>query len=135
MHQIEGYALSIESKHVLFVFDSCFAGSIFSLPRSAPHNIEYKTTYPVRQFITSGSADETVPDHSIFRELFVHALAGDADVNPRDGYVTGNELGEFLQSSVVNDSKGAQHPQYGKIRNPQLERGDFVFDVSSPARE
>ena len=41
--------------------------------------------------------------------------------------MTGTELGESLQSKVVNYTKGAQHPQYGKIRNPILDEGDFVF--------
>jgi hypothetical protein len=43
--------------------------------------------------------------------------------------VTGVELGEFLQKTVVNYSKGSQHSQYGKIRNPNLDKGDFVFSL------
>jgi len=126
MQQIEVYAKRIESKHVLFLFDSCFSGSLFSLSRAIPEDISYKTSKPVRQFITSGSANEMVPDESIFRKQLVEALNGEADTN-KDSYVTGVELGEFLQSSVVNYSKGSQHPQYGKIRHPQLDKGDFVF--------
>jgi len=126
MKQIEVYAERIDAKHVLFLFDSCFSGSIFSLSRGIPENINYKTALPVRQFITSGSADEQVPDTSIFRQQFDAALAGEGDIN-KDGYVTGAELGEFLQSSVINYSRGAQHPQYGKIRHPKLDKGDFVF--------
>jgi len=126
MQQIEVYAKDIESKHVLFLFDSCFSGSIFSLSRAVPANISYKTTMPVRQFITSGSANETVPDESQFRKQFVSALKGAGDVD-KDGYVTGSELGEYLQKNVVNYTEGGQHPQYGKIRNPKLDRGDFVF--------
>jgi hypothetical protein len=126
MQQMETYARRIESKHALFLFDSCFSGSIFALARAVPASIGYKTSRPVRQFITSGSADEEVPDKSVFREQFVAALDGEADAN-RDGYVTGSELGEFLQDRVVNYTKGSQHPQYGKIRNPNLDKGDFVF--------
>lgn len=128
MQQIEVYAKRIQAKHVLFIFDSCFSGSIFALGRAIPKVISYKTTKPVRQFITSGSADETVPDKSIFKQQFLEALRGEADSN-QDVYVTGTELGEFLQSRVTNYSKGSQHPQYGKIRNPYLDKGDFVFVV------
>jgi hypothetical protein len=128
MQQLEVYAKQIQSKHALFLFDACFSGSIFSLSRAIPENITYKTAKPVRQFITSGSADETVPDKSVFREQFVSALRGEADVN-KDGFVTGTELGEFLQDRVVNYSKNSQHPQYGKIRNPNLDKGDFVFNI------
>ncbi len=126
MQMIEVFAKRIQSKHALFLFDSCFSGSIFAMSRAVPENISYKTSRPVRQFITSGGAEEQVPDISTFRQQFVSALKGEGDTDD-DGYLTGTELGEFLQSKVVNYTKGAQHPQYGKIRNPNLDKGDFVF--------
>ena len=128
MQQISVFARRIQSKHALFLFDSCFSGSIFSLSRGVPENISYKASLHVRQFITSGSADEKVPDKSLFREQFVYALEGEGDSNG-DGYLTGMELGEFLQDRVINYSDGAQHPQYGKMRDPNLDKGDFVFKV------
>jgi hypothetical protein len=136
MQEIETYARRIQSKHVLFLFDSCFSGTIFSLSRAVPEYITYKTRQPVRQFITSGQADETVPDTSIFRQQLVAALQGEAD-RDGDGYVTGAELGEFLQQQITNYSRDSQHPQYGKLRDPYLDKGDFVFSVvrsASPGR-
>lgn len=133
MQMIEVYARRIQSKHALFLFDSCFSGSIFSLSRAAPESITYKTTAPVRQFITSGSANEEVPDDSIFRRQFIAALQGEGDLNG-DGYATGTELGEFLQNTVVNYTNGAQHPQYGKLRHPALDKGDMVFQLSVSAQ-
>ncbi|MBT5259129.1 MAG: SUMF1/EgtB/PvdO family nonheme iron enzyme [Nitrospina sp.] len=130
MELMQVYAKQIQSKHALFIFDSCFSGSFFSISRSVPDNISYKTSQPVRQFITSGSADEQVPDVSIFREQFVSALSGEGDIDS-DGFMTGTELGEFLQKKVINYSKGSQHPQYGKMRNPRLDKGDFVFALKS----
>ena len=59
-------------------------------------------------------------------------MAGEGDTNG-DGYVSGTELGEFLQGKVVNYSYGAQHPQYGKIRDPRLDKGDFVFALAKPS--
>ncbi|WP_457576800.1 SUMF1/EgtB/PvdO family nonheme iron enzyme [Desulfomarina sp.] len=126
MQRIEEYSLNIDARHVLFLFDSCFSGSLFAMSRAIPQHISYKTGKPVRQYITSGNADETVSDESLFRAQFIEALNGEGDVNG-DGYVTGSELGEFLQQSVVNYSKGSQHPQYGKIRHRFLDKGDFVF--------
>jgi formylglycine-generating enzyme required for sulfatase activity len=126
MQRMEEYAKSIQSKHALFLFDSCFSGSLFSLTRAIPENINYKTSRPVRQFITAGMADERVPDTSIFSRQFIDAFQGEGDLD-KDGYLTGLELGEFLQKTVVNYSKGNQHPQYGTIRDPDLDKGDFVF--------
>ena len=128
MQRIEEYALKIRAKHAIFLFDSCFSGSLFAITRSVPENISARTAEPVRQFITAGTEKETVPDESIFRRQFVAALAGEGDMNG-DGFLTGVELGEFLHEKVANYSKGSQHPQYGKIRNPHLDKGDFVFRI------
>lgn len=102
------------------------------MTRAAPTEITEKSAKPVRQFITAGGADESVPDQSTFKVCLFRGLEGDADYN-RDKYVTGSELGMYLQTEVVNYSRGAQHPQYGKINNPYLDQGDFIF-VSKAAK-
>ena len=130
MRTLEAYARRIQAKHALFLFDSCFSGAIFDMTRAIKEDIKYKTAKPVRQFITAGEADEPVPDRSIFRSQLNEALQGEADRN-EDGYITGTELGEFMQEKVVNYSYGTQHPQYGKIRDPNLDKGDFVFMLKS----
>jgi formylglycine-generating enzyme required for sulfatase activity len=126
MQRLEQSALRMRFKHVLFVFDSCFSGSIFALQRAAPQNISEKVALPVRQFITAGGKGETVPDQSVFKTTLLAALEGHGDLSG-DGYITGTELGLYLQEQVVNYSRGAQHPQSGKLRNPKLDKGDFVF--------
>lgn len=130
MTQIENYAKRIRSKHALFIFDACFSGSLFATSITLPSPISQKTLLPVRQFITSGTAEEQVPDESIFCQQFLVAIEGEAD-RDRDGYVTGTELGDYLQKSVTNYSRETQHPQYGKIRNPNLDKGDFIFVIPS----
>jgi len=132
MQTVETYALTIQSKHALFVFDACFAGAIFDATRAIPEVIAEKTGRPVRQFITSGTADQQVPDTSIFRRQFEAALAGEGDLD-RDGYVTGAELGQFLETQVTNYSRRAQTPRYGKLRDPLLDKGDFVFALPGAA--
>ncbi len=129
MEAMEGYAKQIRSKHALFVFDACFSGAFFKM-RTAPEAIALKTTLPVRQFITSGGADQPVPDVSVFRKEFVAALEGAADLN-HDGYVTGSELGSYLEDKVTNYSHQTQTPQYGKIQDRNLDQGDFVFALDA----
>ena len=126
MKDMEVLALKVKSKHFIMVFDSCFSGSLFNVVRAAPVDISEKSTLPVRQFITAGGAGEQVPDQSVFKVVFLQGISGDADLNA-DGYVTGSELGMHLQQKVVNYTRGGQHPQYGKINNPKLDRGDFIF--------
>ena len=126
MKDMEVLALKVKAKHFIMVFDSCFSGSLFNVVRAAPVDISEKSARPVRQFITAGGAGEQVPDQSVFKVVFLQGISGDADLNA-DGYVTGSELGMHLQEKVVNYTRGGQHPQYGKINNPKLDRGDFIF--------
>ena len=133
MQVIETYARNIEAKHALFMFDSCFSGAIFNATRAIPEIIRKKTGRPVRQFITSGTKDQTVPDESVFRGQFIAALEGAGDLDG-DGYMTGAELGQFLETTVTNYTKGSQTPQYGKLRDPLLDKGDFVFQMA-PTRQ
>ena len=117
----------IHAKHVLFMFDSCFSGTVLNLRnRVTPPHITDRIKNPVRQFITAGRADEPVPDRSEFKKAFLNLLEGRVDEPMPDGYLTGVELGDYLYRTVPEFSKG-QHPQHGKIHNQQLNTGDFVF--------
>ena len=130
MNQVQTWARRIEAKHALFLFDSCFSGTIFK-SRAAmpvPRHITDKSTKPVRQFITAGSAGEEVPAQSVFLPSFIRAIQGEGDLN-NDGYVTGTELGQFLHQRVMSYNTG-QTPQYGKIRDPALDEGDFIFTLA-----
>ncbi len=131
MNEILAMARRMDAKHALFLFDSCFSGTVFeakALPK-IPRQISQAAKLPVRQFITAGSADETVPAESAFALAFVDALRYKwGDMN-QDGYVTGQELGLYLWNTLPNYTD--QTPQYGKIRDYKLSRGDFVFALGS----
>lgn len=136
MEQILTWAKKIESKHALFVFDSCFSGTIFQTrcySHPPPVYITYLAGKPVRQFITAGGAGEQLPAKSIFSPCFIKGLEGEAD-DDRDGYITGTELGLYLQKKLIN-YKIDQTPQVGKIRDPHLDQGDFVFKAPKQVPE
>ena len=133
MRRIGDMVRDADAKHVLAVFDSCFAGTVFESARTAPPPaITRVTTQPVRQFLTSGDAGQTVADDGKFRRLFIEALQGkrSADANA-DGYLTASELGLFLTDSISNYTSNKQTPHYGKLRDPDFDRGDFVFKMAS----
>ncbi len=120
-----------ESKHAFAIFDSCFSGTVFESARALPPSaVTRATTLPVRQFLTSGDAGQTVSDDGTFRELFIRALDGEerADANG-DGYVTASEMGLFLTDRVTNLTQSKQTPRYGKLRDKDWDRGDFVFSL------
>ena len=125
----------IHAKHVLFMFDSCFSGTVLNLRnRVTPSHITDRIKNPVRQFITAGRADEPVPDRSEFKKAFLNILEGRVEEPTPDGYLTGVELGDYLYRTVPKFSQG-QHPQHGKIHDQQLNTGDFVFMLSPNANE
>ncbi|MDE0681446.1 MAG: SUMF1/EgtB/PvdO family nonheme iron enzyme [Candidatus Poribacteria bacterium] len=125
----------IHAKHVLFMFDSCFSGTVLNLRnRATPSHITDRIKNPVRQFITAGRADEPVPDRSEFKKAFLNILEGRVEEPTPDGYLTGVELGDYLYRTVPKFSQG-QHPQHGKIHDQQLNTGDFVFMLSPNANE
>jgi tetratricopeptide (TPR) repeat protein len=128
MEQVESWARQIEAKHVLFVFDSCFSGTIFKQRSSKEKALYIQSVMnkPVRQFLTAGDANQQVPAKSVFTPLFIRALEGEADVINQDGYVTGNELGNYLKQNLSEYTKN-QTPQFGTIRDPDLDQGDIVF--------
>ena len=93
IEQVISWAKQIESKHAFFVFYCCFSGSVLqSRAVAVPENISYSTAKPVRQFLSAGRANQTVPAISVFRPLFIRGIEGQADLD-RDEYVTGVELG------------------------------------------
>ena len=117
----------MRAKHVLFMFDSCFSGTVLNIRnRVPPPHITDRIKNPVRQFITAGRADEPVPDRSEFKKAFLNLLEGRVEEPTPDGYLTGVELGDYLYRTVPKFSQG-QHPQHGKIHDQQLNTGDFVF--------
>nr|VFJ61661.1 MAG: Formylglycine-generating enzyme, required for sulfatase activity, contains SUMF1/FGE domain [Candidatus Kentron sp. FW] len=120
-------------RHALFLFDSCFSGTVFKQKAQPekPRHLTGDIGGKVRQFITAGDAGDEVPARSTFTPAFVDAITqGKADLY-RDGYITGTELGLYLKSEVPKFIR--QTPQFGKIRDYELSRGDFVFVLGRKA--
>jgi formylglycine-generating enzyme required for sulfatase activity len=123
------------AKHVFTIFDSCFAGTLFNVARSAPPpQITRLTVEPARQFLTSGDAGQKVSDDGTFARLFIEALKGQrrADANG-DTYLTASELGAFLDARISNYTQNRQTPRFGALRDPRFDKGNFVFQLASTA--
>ncbi|MDT4841924.1 hypothetical protein FQZ97_758020 [compost metagenome] len=114
MEMIRSLAKDATSRHTLFVFDSCYSGSIFvtrgnELFRAIALE---ELQEPVVQFLSSGSAKQRSPSESAFTPAFVAAIKGAADLNG-DGIVQANELSVFLSKEVPKVSP--QTPQFGSL--------------------
>jgi hypothetical protein len=138
MSLLAAKAKEIHAKHALFVFDSCFSGTIFESKGSpVPNSIRKAARKRTRYVITAGSAGEVVPAKSTFTELLIGALDlivkdglvaefSQADGN-QDGFVTGRELFNYL-NHAVQEKVPNQTPQDGWLPTGKKEEfGDIVF--------
>ena len=120
-------AKRIEALHVLYLLDSSFSDNVLATSHNPqPCTVQDSVKYPARQFIISGRANEPAPDASVFRTAFLDLLAGRVAEPIPDGYITGEELGLYLNHHVP-EHKNTQTLQYGRINDPKFNRGDFVF--------
>lgn len=140
MDEMETYAKNITARHALFVFDSCFSGTV--LFRDAdirvPLYINQEVIEPVREFLTAGNEKQRVRDDSPFRKAFVRGIEGAADAsdsdNPKDGYILASELYAYVRKEVIRYTDNQQTPVFGKIVIQELARGDFVFAYTGSDR-
>ncbi|MEM9558543.1 MAG: caspase family protein [Acidobacteriota bacterium] len=125
MDVVRSWARTIEARHALFLLDSCFSGLLFETRSSwvaEPLHITQYIAHPVRQFLTAGGEGE-VPSKSLFAPAVVRGLRGAADLS-RDGYITGRELGLYLQENAA--AEGLM-PRDGRL--PNYRQGEFVFSL------
>lgn len=128
--QMMEWARQMTARHVLFLFDSCFSGMVFKTrgtedPKRAQTFKWSTNAQPSRQFITAGSAREKVPARSVFMPAFINAITSNEADYSQDGFLTGEELGIYLETVVPRYSD--QTPQYGTHPSWELSRGNFVF--------
>jgi antitoxin component YwqK of YwqJK toxin-antitoxin module len=123
-----------KAKHMLFLVDACYGGlaavgSRGLEPTKTPNYIEKITNIKSRQIITAGGKDEEVFEksewgHSAYTKNLLSALEdGLADSNS-DGYITADELGDYLSEKVSIDSENQQTPQSRRLTSHE---GEFVF--------
>ncbi len=124
----EHWAREVNAKHVLFVFDACFAGTIFKTFRSSSLALSHRAAQPVRQFITSGGAGEAVPDESFFRQRFVEAPQ---ERNRPDPHAPGLTAGAHDSSRGPECTRGPPRPGVGRVFSELLPTrdGGFVGDL------
>lgn len=134
LDSMSSFAKTAQARHILFIFDSCFAGEFLSRggEDTSDKYLDYLAAKPVRQFITAGAAGEVVPDQSLFRRMLERGLGEAAADKNHDGYVTGTELKTYLIREVRARSGDTQTPLYGVSRDPGLDQGDFIFKVVPP---
>jgi len=134
MDDLKRFSNVSKAKHMLFLVDACYGGlaavgSRGLEPSKTPNYIEKITNIKSRQIITAGGKDEKVFEksewgHSAYTKNLLSALEdGYADSNG-DGYITADELGDYLSEKVSIDSENQQTPQSRRLTSHE---GEFIF--------
>ncbi|MCF6149456.1 MAG: SUMF1/EgtB/PvdO family nonheme iron enzyme [Candidatus Kuenenia sp.] len=125
------------SKHIFFILDACFAGSLVTLASESrnrgygesDYDIEYVKELAkknVCQILTAGGDNQKVIEidgHGIFTQELIKALKGAAD-HDHDYYITGLQLANYVRHQVALQSKTRQMPIYGEFFS---QGGDMIF--------
>jgi hypothetical protein len=126
----------MQAKHILWIFDACFSGTIIEKLRGQDSSANWQQFLrdgKVRRIITSGSAYQQVPDESVFADVLVRYLKGQLKISDGGDFFTGAQLSSKLQEAVIRERGKAQTPQAGTIRNVGQDEGDIVFqNVKAP---
>ena len=134
MNDLKDLSNMSKAKHMLFLIDACYGGlaavgSRGLEPAKTPNYIEKISNIKSRQIITAGGKDEKVFEksewgHSAYTKNLLSALEdGLADSNG-DGYITADELGDYLSEKVSIDSENQQTPQSRRLTSHE---GEFIF--------
>jgi uncharacterized caspase-like protein len=137
LRRIEEWSEVMEAKHVLWIFDSCFAGTAIRMMEGKGDDgpdgwTRHLHEHPVRRVITAGSENEEVPAKSRFTERLIDVLSGHQPVGDGGGFVTGGQLGEFLRKDLIEYTyKNRLEPETPQNDTIVLtgEKGDIVFRV------
>jgi hypothetical protein len=123
LDEIVKLRLYASSKHIGFIFDTCFSGSVLGLTRMPQIAAEKFLTRRAFQVISAGAADQTVSDYKSMTSTILQVLHDQPISLP--GLPTFSALGHFLQQSIANDTKKTQIPQYGHLTGSQ--GGDILL--------
>ena len=130
MDQIRVFSRRLQTKHVLYLIDSAFAGLRLTksgtIPPSDREYLQKVSTRRAHQILTAGGKGELVHLEQgglgVFTEYVLEALDGSADRDGK-GFMTFSDIASYVKPKVSRFTGTKQVPQYGNIDG----EGEFVF--------
>lgn len=122
---IRDFVQGIHTQHTLLISDACFSGAILKMRRGVSPAKTVKEMYGIksRKVITSGDANQLVPDRSLFVDFLLDHLKENTDP-----YLYAAKLFVKIKDSFIARELAGQNPDYGHIRLADNEPGgDFIF--------
>ena len=137
MNDLKDLSYMSKAKHMLFLVDACYGGLAAVGKRgldatNTTNYIKKVTNIKSRQIITAGGKSEPVIEkpewgHSAYTMNLLRGLRGGLADSNEDGYITADELGDYLTEKVTIDSDNQQTPQSRRLTSHE---GEFVFVAS-----
>ena len=141
MEELKRISKFSKAKHMLFLVDACYGGlaavNTRSLTTNTPNYLDKIADENARQIITAGGKDEKVIEkddweHSAFTKNLLSGLKDKKADQNQDGYITGSEIGFFLQEHVSLDTDNFQTPQSKRLTTHE---GEIIFLSIIPEKE
>ena len=133
MEDLRNVSKFSKAKHMLFLVDACYSGlaavNTRGLSTNSPNYIDKITQENARQIITAGQKDEKVLEkdeweHSAFTKNLISGLKDKKANSNGDDFITGSELGFYLQEKVSLDTENSQTPQ---VKRLTTHEGEMIF--------
>ena len=133
MEDLRSISKFSKAKHMLFLVDACYSGlaavNTRGLSTNSPNYIDKITQENARQIITAGQKDEKVLEkdeweHSAFTKNLISGLKDKKANSNGDDFITGSELGFYLQEKVSLDTENSQTPQ---VKRLTTHEGEMIF--------
>ena len=141
MEELKRISKFSKAKHMLFLVDACYGGlaavNTRSLTTNTPNFLDKVSDENARQIITAGGKDEKVIEkddweHSAFTKNLLSGLKDKKADQNQDGYITGSEIGFFLQEHVSLDTDNFQTPQSKRLTTHE---GEIIFFAKVEQKE
>jgi uncharacterized caspase-like protein len=113
----------IHAKSKILLTDACHSGAITPEDTESVNQGLVKMNSSLFSMTASRDREQSVEDpywgggHGVFTWYVAQGMGGQADISPRDGEVTADELAEYVRTQVRKDTEGKQ--------NPTSEKGSF----------
>ena len=133
MEDLRSVSKFSKAKHMLFLVDACYSGlaavNTRGLSTNSPNYIDKITQENARQIITAGQKDEKVLEkdeweHSAFTKNLISGLKDKKANSNGDDFITGSELGFYLQEKVSLDTENSHTPQ---VKRLTTHEGEMIF--------
>ncbi|MBP0128784.1 MAG: caspase family protein, partial [Nitrospira sp.] len=119
--QLKEFSRRSASKHTLFLLNAAVRG--WEVSTAQPLSLEGRmapeddTERRGVQVLTAGDKGQALIQEqgkSLFVQVLLDGLSGQADRN-KNGWLMASEVGDYVKQSVVERSKGTQHPLFAQL--------------------